>query len=74
MAISCWDKFTAIDWTTPTAWVARLTLVVLIICAVITWFTYEDYEDKVREQRVCRLLRVSVSIYNLQVVHIIRPF
>ena len=53
MAITCWDRFTAIDWTTPATWVARLTLVVLVICAVITWFTYEDYEDKVGLWRFC---------------------
>jgi hypothetical protein len=60
MAISCWDKFTAIDWTTPAAWVARLTLVVLVICAVITWFTYEDYEDKYNNNKDAL---IGVSVY-----------
>lgn len=60
MAISCWDKFTAIDWTTPATWVARLTLVVLVICAVITFLTYEDYEDKYNNNKDAML---GVSVY-----------
>lgn len=60
MAISCWDRFTAIEWTRYACISARLTLVILVITAVITWFTYKDYEDKYNNSKDAV---IGVSVY-----------
>ena len=60
MAISCWDRFTAIEWTKHADRLALVSIVVLIVMAVITWFTYSSYKDKYNNSKEAV---IGVSVY-----------
>lgn len=68
MAITCWDKFTAIEWTKFSVYVTRFTLVIAVAMAAITWFTYKDYDDEYNNSESAV---IGISVYTIFVALIL---